>query len=283
MLEDVHVSLWDEISRGAPAFWRQDGNAPGWFEMGKRICEAVERLATQFRQELRFALDRRDAKIAELTEQLDEAETRILKLGGRTPDELAAKWAQAIDVARDHEERLDKLEAAQAKFEAADVGAVSRQTLERLVTRMDDRVAKLEAAAQVRPAQGPLPGCGCEPCEEKRADIVQRDIKPQEWNPFTCEPVKGDYNGPHGPVPMASAVQPEPLATPPLRWTKNPPSEPGWYWYRGSMGDVDIVRLAPGSARIDRLVAWWPEGHEAYADLFVSAEWAGPIPMPEEG
>ena len=66
-------------------------------------------------------------------------------------------------------------------------------------------------------------------------------------------------------------------------WTKELPSEPGWYWFRNLldkdsvlMPEIVRVRLYAGELAIEnsRLSHWI--GHEGY-----DYEWAGPIPLPE--
>jgi len=73
-------------------------------------------------------------------------------------------------------------------------------------------------------------------------------------------------------------------AQPTLKWTTEPPTAPGWYWYDpgGVPGHETMVRVSgePGCG----LTAYWPE-----VDTWpvpVEPEdgicWAGPIPEPSE-
>jgi len=65
----------------------------------------------------------------------------------------------------------------------------------------------------------------------------------------------------------------------PLRWTKELPTQPGWYWDRWPLmpEQVSISRITrtPGSRSL-HLVENGP------LELYRGREWAGPIPMPEE-
>lgn len=53
----------------------------------------------------------------------------------------------------------------------------------------------------------------------------------------------------------------------PLRWTKEPPKEPGWYWVRDYGKRIHIVDVGCNMTEYE------PQPHR---------EWAGPIPEPEE-
>lgn len=52
-----------------------------------------------------------------------------------------------------------------------------------------------------------------------------------------------------------------------LRWTKEPPKEPGWYWVRDYGKRIHIVDVGCDMTEYE------PQPHR---------EWAGPIPEPEE-
>ena len=72
-----------------------------------------------------------------------------------------------------------------------------------------------------------------------------------------------------------------------LRWTKEPPKDPGWYWWRpDKWNDAQIVfvdrwifckthRLGFSA----KFLKNWKEGHDVAA---LDGEWAGPIQEPEE-
>ncbi len=64
----------------------------------------------------------------------------------------------------------------------------------------------------------------------------------------------------------ASAIEAWNALPSPMRWTKEPPTEPGWYWLRqaSTKGLVQIVR-----ACVEELPYNWED-----------AEWAGPIQEP---
>ena len=52
-----------------------------------------------------------------------------------------------------------------------------------------------------------------------------------------------------------------------LRWTKEPPKEPGWYWVRDYGKRIHIVDVGCDMTEYE------PQPHR---------EWAGPIPEPEQ-
>ena len=52
-----------------------------------------------------------------------------------------------------------------------------------------------------------------------------------------------------------------------LRWTKEPPKDPGWYWVRDYGKRIHIVDVGCNMTKYE------PQPHR---------EWAGPIPEPEE-
>lgn len=72
-----------------------------------------------------------------------------------------------------------------------------------------------------------------------------------------------------------------------LRWTNEPPKEPGWYWWRtDKWNDAQIVfvdrwifckthRLGFSA----KFLKNWKKEHDVAA---LDGEWAGPIPEPEE-
>ncbi len=63
----------------------------------------------------------------------------------------------------------------------------------------------------------------------------------------------------------------------PLKWTKNKPTEAGWYWYRGQTHEED-----PFIVQVDEVGQFqWPDG--AFQEVTLTkGEWAGPIEEPEE-
>lgn len=69
-----------------------------------------------------------------------------------------------------------------------------------------------------------------------------------------------------------------------MKWTSEPPTEPGWYWTRrtgrGGMGTECIVETTGPHCRV------WPHTKDRWGTpagaLEESREWAGPIPEPEE-
>lgn len=64
---------------------------------------------------------------------------------------------------------------------------------------------------------------------------------------------------------------------PHLRWSSSPPTQPGWYWYRGEAHEAD-----PLIVLVDETGAFqWPDGGYQEAGL-ARGEWAGPIEPPED-
>ena len=70
----------------------------------------------------------------------------------------------------------------------------------------------------------------------------------------------------------------------PLRWSNEPPTEPGWYWRRppaGIYGKPHCVEVRygnEGSGNEEHLGYWTPFGSGRVDNM--PAEWAGPIPEP---
>jgi len=60
-------------------------------------------------------------------------------------------------------------------------------------------------------------------------------------------------------------------------WTKQKPTEPGWYWFRGEAHETD-----PFIVQVDEAGQFqWPDGGYQEASL-AKGEWAGPIQEPAE-
>ena len=68
-----------------------------------------------------------------------------------------------------------------------------------------------------------------------------------------------------------------------LKWTSEPPTEPGYYWYEDSSG-IGIVKIEryriPGD--ILRLWAWFAGNEVEVLMDELHGRWAGPIPEPEK-
>lgn len=62
-----------------------------------------------------------------------------------------------------------------------------------------------------------------------------------------------------------------------LRWTKNKPTQSGWYWYRGLVEEADPLIVLVDEAGYFQ----WPDGGFQEV-LLTKGEWAGPIEPPEE-
>lgn len=64
-------------------------------------------------------------------------------------------------------------------------------------------------------------------------------------------------------------------AKPPLRWRREPPDVPGWWWHRRTGANADLVYCDVASVE-------WHASQVARAVARGGAEWAGPIPEPAE-
>ena len=65
-----------------------------------------------------------------------------------------------------------------------------------------------------------------------------------------------------------------------MKWTKDNPTEPGWYWYRDEDGPR-CLRLYHEDGEIVVEIDWIYERSELL-DEYEGGEWQGPI-KPEEG
>lgn len=67
----------------------------------------------------------------------------------------------------------------------------------------------------------------------------------------------------------------------PLRWTREKPTEQGWYWWRSSSCEegmpIEVKALSLG-----RLIALLPNENKLL-DGLTDGDWAGPLAPPEEG
>lgn len=67
-----------------------------------------------------------------------------------------------------------------------------------------------------------------------------------------------------------------------LKWTKEKPTEPGWYWYKGHAPGFKLE--APWIVLIEseagELAARWPVNGYRYVD-HMKGEWCGPLEVPE--
>lgn len=62
-----------------------------------------------------------------------------------------------------------------------------------------------------------------------------------------------------------------------LRWTREPPTMSGWYWFRIPPWQSVVEVVVVGGRAVARLRSG---SHELERDARV--QWAGPIPEPEE-
>lgn len=106
------------------------------------------------------------------------------------------------------------------------------------------------------------PTCGC-----IRVGDTERDECIRRWNS----------------LPRAPHITPNdvdckgcPERRPGLAWTTEPPTVPGWYWWRWHKGAEAI----PLEVREGLIVEYPRRTLRAVADI--GGQWAGPIPMPKD-
>lgn len=68
----------------------------------------------------------------------------------------------------------------------------------------------------------------------------------------------------------------------PLRWTKEPPTEPGYYWYEEDHENqpVYVFRGAPLHGKTTLYAQFFGEGDVVHKVSEMSGKWAGPIQEP---
>lgn len=69
-----------------------------------------------------------------------------------------------------------------------------------------------------------------------------------------------------------------------LRWTHKPPTVPGWYWTVDHEGEMGVMHVTDFGLNGDLYIVGCPVNTPLNAVLVNDwiAEWAGPIPLPEE-
>ena len=115
----------------------------------------------------------------------------------------------------------------------------------------------------------PCPACGV------RRDV---DILPEQvmcWNCFCRGSVKAS---------ISEAIESWNAMQRPLRWTNEPPKEPGWYWHEEDheKQPVYVFRAATPEGETALYAQFFGEGDVVHKIERMSGEWAGPIPEPEE-
>ena len=69
----------------------------------------------------------------------------------------------------------------------------------------------------------------------------------------------------------------------PLQWTSEPPTEPGWYWYRLNERDnISITYVDVYGTVITYYPNLCPDGWSRQNLKNIHGQWAGPIPEPME-
>jgi hypothetical protein len=63
-------------------------------------------------------------------------------------------------------------------------------------------------------------------------------------------------------------------------WTKEPPTQEGWYWVRGPRDGFMIVQYYNKKRVIKALIAG-AGGNIHYGELKLITHWLGPLPVPE--
>lgn len=105
--------------------------------------------------------------------------------------------------------------------------------------------------------------------QERREKSVERFKQKEANNPYTLLKKEVDRT-------KELEAQVESLK---LKWTKELPSKPGWYWIRGKLYD-DGLRCVEIQDYAGKL---WKYGKrlDDDDDFWENFEWAGPIPVPE--
>lgn len=71
-----------------------------------------------------------------------------------------------------------------------------------------------------------------------------------------------------------------------LRWTKEPPKDPGWYWHqedRGGKHPAHVFRVVTSGGETGVYVRFFGQPADVVHKIdHISGKWAGPIPEPEE-
>ena len=72
-----------------------------------------------------------------------------------------------------------------------------------------------------------------------------------------------------------------------LKWTKEKPTESGWYWWRFEKKNVPhmvyvVWENTMRPVENDRLLILYPNSNKEFEVETRGGEWAGPIPEPEE-
>lgn len=106
------------------------------------------------------------------------------------------------------------------------------------------------------------PTCGC-----IRVGDTERDECIRRWNSLP--------RAPHI-TPNDADCKGCPERRPGLEWTTEPPTVPGWYWWRWHKGAEAI----PLEVREGLIVEYPRRTLRAVADI--GGQWAGPIPMPKD-
>ena len=61
-------------------------------------------------------------------------------------------------------------------------------------------------------------------------------------------------------------------------WTTEQPTKPGWYWYRKSEQEKNLLKLGV-YAFSDQMKAIWPSGRSESV-ISMPGEWSGPVEVP---
>lgn len=71
-----------------------------------------------------------------------------------------------------------------------------------------------------------------------------------------------------------------------LRWTKEPPKDPGWYWHEENHGGkhpAHVFRVVTSTKETGIYVRFFGQPADVIHKIdHISGKWAGPIPEPEE-
>lgn len=67
-----------------------------------------------------------------------------------------------------------------------------------------------------------------------------------------------------------------------MKWTNEPPKEPGWYWFRSVPYQKTSSCVMVERRTFGRMIGNFAWGWSNISYLTGTPQWAGPIPEPEE-
>jgi hypothetical protein len=123
----------------------------------------------------------------------------------------------------------------------------------------------------------PCPACGAP---------YPRMVEHEMFAYVACDTIGCCLSGPVAETEEGAVRKWNTLARSPrrLRWTKEPPKEPGYYWHEEDheKQPVHVFHGATQEGEISLYAQFFNEGYEVHKIERMSGKWAGPIPEPEE-